>query len=196
MRCRLQATRFRCIPREIRRRTRVVGAFPDGQSALNHGVVDEEISEHRAAEGPADERCHHRVSQGGGPLSQTERAKDSGHYPAICPTRSRPFHFRDFSFDRLRKRTPGPPPFSSMNSTPAFSKARLITLRVARRGCVDPASSWCTVTWLTPALAARSSWLHARRPRAALHCDGVITGDTTITCTILVLAKLIKYKFA
>jgi hypothetical protein len=25
-------------------------------------------------------------------------------------------HFRDFSF---RRRTPGPPPFSSMNSTPA-----------------------------------------------------------------------------
>src|SRR5262249_735034 len=31
----------------------------DGQSALNlrrHGVVDQEISEHRVAEGPADER--------------------------------------------------------------------------------------------------------------------------------------------
>jgi hypothetical protein len=72
--------------REIRRRTRVVGAFPDGQSALQprrrkaaphrrHGVVDEEISEHRVAEGPADERCHHRVKQGGVPLSQTEVRK-------------------------------------------------------------------------------------------------------------------------
>jgi transposase-like protein len=59
------------ILREIRRRTRVVGAFPDGQSALNlaaarlrahcgHGVVEQEILEHQAAEGPADERCHHR----------------------------------------------------------------------------------------------------------------------------------------
>ena len=55
-----------------RRRTRVVGAFPDGQSALNlaaaaprcwHGVVEQEISEHRATEGPADERSHHRLSQ-------------------------------------------------------------------------------------------------------------------------------------
>jgi hypothetical protein len=27
----------------------------------------------------------------------------------------------------LRSRTPGPPPFSSMKSTPAFSKARLKT---------------------------------------------------------------------
>src|SRR5262249_711420 len=34
-----------------------------------HGVVDQEISEHRVAEGPADERCHHRVSQGRAPLS-------------------------------------------------------------------------------------------------------------------------------
>jgi Transposase, Mutator family len=72
------------ILREIRRRTRVVGAFPDGQSALNlaaarlrhmHGVVDQKISEHRVAEGPADERCHHRVSQGRVPLSQPKVRK-------------------------------------------------------------------------------------------------------------------------
>jgi hypothetical protein len=78
------------ILREMRRRTRVVGAFPDGSICAQprrrqatphrrHGVVDEEIPEHRAAEGPADERCHHRVSQGV-PLSQTENAKDFGHY--------------------------------------------------------------------------------------------------------------------
>jgi hypothetical protein len=30
-----------------------------------HGMVDQAISEHRAAEGSADERCHHRVSQPG-----------------------------------------------------------------------------------------------------------------------------------
>jgi putative transposase len=28
-----------------------------------HGVVKQEISEHRTAEGPADERSHHRLSQ-------------------------------------------------------------------------------------------------------------------------------------
>jgi hypothetical protein len=33
------------------------------------------------------------------------------------------FNFRDFSFRGFRRRTPGPPPFSSMNSTPAASKA-------------------------------------------------------------------------
>src|SRR5262249_2831096 len=49
-------------------------------AAARHGVVDQAISEHRVAEGPADERCHHRVSQGRVPLSQP-KAKDSGHYP-------------------------------------------------------------------------------------------------------------------
>src|SRR5262249_23049285 len=44
-------------------------------------MVDQEISQHRVAEGSADERCHHRVSQGRAPLSQTESAKESGHYP-------------------------------------------------------------------------------------------------------------------
>jgi hypothetical protein len=32
---------------------------------------------------PADERCHHRVSQDRVPLSQTESRKNSGHYP-VC----------------------------------------------------------------------------------------------------------------
>jgi transposase-like protein len=63
------------ILREIRRRTRVVGAFPDGKSALNLAAArlrhiagtgwygDQTILEHRTAEGPADERSHHRLSQ-------------------------------------------------------------------------------------------------------------------------------------
>jgi transposase len=38
--------------------------------------------------------------------------------------RSGPNHLRGFSRNDLRRRTPGPPPFSSMNSTPAASKAR------------------------------------------------------------------------
>src|ERR1700746_1852652 len=46
-------------------------------------MVDQEISQHRVAEGSADERCHHRVSQGRAPLSQTESAKESGHYPVL-----------------------------------------------------------------------------------------------------------------
>src|SRR5215475_8841868 len=39
-----------------------------------HGMVDQEISQHRAAEG-SDERCHHRVSQGRAPLSQNRKCE-------------------------------------------------------------------------------------------------------------------------
>ena len=37
-------------------------------------------------------------------------------------------------FFPFRSRTPGPPPFSSMNSMPAVSNARLTTSSVAQRG--------------------------------------------------------------
>src|SRR5262245_19989435 len=37
-------------------------------------MVDQEISQHRAAEG-SDERCHHRVSQGRAPLSQNRKCE-------------------------------------------------------------------------------------------------------------------------
>jgi transposase-like protein len=73
------------ILREIRRRTRVVGAFPDGQSALNLAAarlrhiagtawstkryLNIELSE------GSDERCHHRVSQGQAPLSQNRKCE-------------------------------------------------------------------------------------------------------------------------
>src|SRR5262249_46056907 len=64
---------------------RSISAQPRPREAATHtppAVVYEEISQHRAAQGPADERCDHRVSQGRVPLSQTESAKDSGHYRA------------------------------------------------------------------------------------------------------------------
>jgi hypothetical protein len=70
------------ILRDIRRRTRVVGSSPDGQSALNLATArprhivgtafDQTLSEHRAAEGPADERCYHRLSQCRAPLSPNQ----------------------------------------------------------------------------------------------------------------------------
>jgi hypothetical protein len=70
------------ILREIRRRTRVVAAFPDGQLALNLAAArlrqiagtawSTKRSEHRAAERPADERCHHGVSHCRAPLSPNQ----------------------------------------------------------------------------------------------------------------------------
>jgi hypothetical protein len=69
------------ILREIRRRTRVVGAFPDGNPRSTgrgqttphrrHRLVDPAIFEPRAAE-PAYERCHHRLSQRRAPLSPNQ----------------------------------------------------------------------------------------------------------------------------
>src|SRR5215472_17524853 len=44
-----------------------------GPAALE--LVDQKISEHRVAEGPTDERGHHRVSQGRVPLSQPKVRK-------------------------------------------------------------------------------------------------------------------------
>jgi len=43
-------------------------------------VVEQAIFEYGAAEGPADERSHHRLSQCRTPLSLYQSAKDSGHY--------------------------------------------------------------------------------------------------------------------
>jgi hypothetical protein len=77
------------VLREIRRRTRVVGAFPDGQSALNLAaarlrhiagiaLVDQGILEYRAAQGPADERSHHGLSRSRASPAQIKVRK--GHY--------------------------------------------------------------------------------------------------------------------
>jgi len=46
-----------------------------------HRLVNQTLSEYRAAEGPADERCYHRLSQYRAPLSPNQCAKNSGHYP-------------------------------------------------------------------------------------------------------------------
>jgi hypothetical protein len=75
---------------------------------------------------------------------------------------------------RLRSLTPGPPPFSSMNSIPADSKACRITAMVDRRGCPTAASNCWTVITAIPAAFARSACFHPRSPRAPLHWPVVI----------------------
>jgi hypothetical protein len=88
---------------------------------------------------------------------------------------------------RFRNRTPGPPPFSSMNSTPAVSNARLMTFKVARRGVLAVDSNCLTVTIPTPARSARSCCVQSRSPRAALHCaeDSISAKDESIISLIL-----------
>jgi hypothetical protein len=75
-----------------------------------------------------------------------------------------------FLWERFRSRTPGPPPFSSMNSTPAFSSAR----RTARSFATvievlfSEPSARLIVARPKAASRARSSALHLNSPRAAL----------------------------
>jgi hypothetical protein len=98
------------------------------------------------------------------------------------------FHFRDFSNERFRRRTPGPPPFSSMNSTPARSNAVRIFVPVPLRPPRGPslASSLLMVGSETSAVSANCSCDQAKRARAALTCRidtfsidfGVISIDT------------------
>jgi hypothetical protein len=71
---------------------------------------------------------------------------------------------------RCRKRTPGPPPFSSMNSTPAASKARRTAKSLA--AVIEVSSSASSARRMVATLKsdcrARSSALQRRRERAAL----------------------------
>jgi hypothetical protein len=46
-------------------------------------VVDQEIPEHRAAEGPADERCHNCVSQCRAPLSPNQMCERVWTLPEV-----------------------------------------------------------------------------------------------------------------
>jgi hypothetical protein len=67
-----------CIPR------RAVGAQSCRGPAAAHcryQLVDQTLFEYRAAEGPADERSHHRLSQCQAPFSHNQCGKNSGHYP-------------------------------------------------------------------------------------------------------------------
>src|SRR6516225_12153153 len=54
----------------------------------------------RIAEGPADERCHHRVTQIRVPLSQIESAKDSGHYQRLDDNDGKPMSDADDTFTK------------------------------------------------------------------------------------------------
>jgi hypothetical protein len=68
----------RCIPR---RSIRAQSGRGQAAPHRRHGVVDQEIPEHRATEGPADEsRSHPRLSQCRAPLSPNQSAKNSGHF--------------------------------------------------------------------------------------------------------------------
>src|SRR5262245_1873395 len=89
--------------------------------------------------------------------------------PISCDS-ARIYFFGGLGRRRCRKRTPGPPPFSSMNSTPAASKARRTAKSLA--AVIEVSSSVNSARRMVATLRsdrrARSSALQRRRDRAAL----------------------------
>ena len=93
----------------------------------------------------------------------------------------RPFIMRLLYFGRTgrfgcRRRTPGPPPFSAMNSTPAFSKAFRNPTIV--RSCAANAPGWVSSRFTlgsdTPEALARSRCSHRSSALAARTCSLVM----------------------
>jgi len=65
------------------------------------------------------------------------------------------------------KRTPGPPPFSGMNSIPAASSDSFSTCRIESDAGFEPRSNCTIVLTLTLDRSAKSCWEMSRSPRAA-----------------------------
>ena len=112
-----------------------------------------------------------------GPAANFTSSSCRGVRPAIAPTRARRQltlinYFRDLSFAGFRRRTPDPPPFSSMNSTPAASIAARNFWMVSARPPIVPStdSSRATVGSETPERSAKSACDQARSALAALIC--------------------------
>ena len=78
-------------------------------------------------------------------------------------------YFPRFSFTGVRSRTPGPPPFWSMNSTPAASEARRIASSLAAVSEVPSSATSARRIVLAPRADsfARSAALHLSNARAA-----------------------------
>jgi hypothetical protein len=108
----------------------------------------------RHADGPLGRLIvvtHDTIRFTGSALSQRQRVSPS--HPI------KPAYFLDFPVAGFRRRTPGPPPFSSMNSTPAASIAVRNLWVVSSRPPSSPstASSRATVGSEIPELSAKSA---------------------------------------
>ena len=123
---------------------------------------------------------HHRC--------QMTSQRFAGGRPDSLPTRIIAPTRRDnaaYLFCRpFRSRTPGPPPFSSMNSTPAASSARRTAKSFAAVRAVRPTATSARLIVFTPSAdsRARSAALHCSRARAALICALERGSDFMLTC--------------
>jgi hypothetical protein len=97
------------------------------------------------------------------------------YFRSFCPARLRkrapgPPPFSSMDSRRFFRRAPRPPPFSSINSTPAFSRALRMAVALATVIAVIPStdSARWIVARLTPDSRARSAADQRSRARAAL----------------------------
>jgi hypothetical protein len=79
-------------------------------------------------------------------------------------------YFPGFFFTRSRSLTPGPPPFSSTNSTPAFSRTLLMFDSVSGSPAYRPTSRLVTVLRCKPVASARSRTVQFKAARAIRTC--------------------------
>jgi hypothetical protein len=77
----------------------------------------------------------------------------------------------------FRRRTPGPPPFSSMNSTPARLSTSSIVASVATSPAYRPTSIFVMVFRWSPVAFARSRTVQFSAARAILTCALVTAHD-------------------
>ena len=90
-------------------------------------------------------------------------------------------YFPRFSFTGVRSRTPGPPPFSSMNTTPSRIKTSLIELSVAGSPAYRPTSMFEIVFRCKPVAAAKSLTVQFSAALAILTC-ALVTGFLLCYC--------------
>ena len=97
--------------------------------------------------------------------------RDRLHELSATPERSARFRPPTYCFFgwRLRSRTPGPPPFSSMNSTPRAAKACLMARIATTDTCRRCFSKSTIVDNPKVAASASSPCVSSNNARAALH---------------------------
>jgi hypothetical protein len=117
-------------------------------------------------------QTNHLLAHGIGGRTGALKTRWFGSTPESDPTAAVLGLTYSFLGRRLRIRTPGPPPFSSRNSTPAVSKANRILVPVSSRPPNGPslASKRLIVGNDTSAAAASCSCDQAKSERAALTC--------------------------
>src|SRR5262249_1476525 len=171
------------------------GLYPDGRAYFEQIARTFRDRSWRTALHPSGRERQGIDQNTGGNCDPALRDSSAASLASDCGS-SRPQscggeHTRDyflsvFGRGRCRNRTPGPPPLSSMNSTPAASRARRTAKSLAvvidvwglvssaRRIVVEPRVD----------SRARSSALQRRRARAALICALVRGFSFILTCLI------------